>query len=451
LLDNASPLFEKVEATMPKHVVQLGYDQEKSAYWVKTACRTYAYLTRPQYMSRGDFLKFAGPDVAQKVDTEGTVTLSEPNQAEGPIDVDSSEWDVVEEPGIYKVMTEKGKEMMGWVIPGLLDMDGTRLPMSVFTNGASAMVQDQVAGSRIAEGVNLPDDSPQGTGVFYMASPTGVVATVPLSIMGTEADADGSHIYHVRTVMGAEHRAKMVDGLKKFMPDKGDGMVMLPGSAKFMQLDKEAQTPLVSEPSALTKTAAHVYSPKIHVFSDGLTYGLRYEHLPKMASVFPGTNLGYDEATFVLCTAGVTPKAAHEALTKASSLRTNTTFNRLHDIRPAKEVLSEVLEQGEKIAAAAKGLRRHLVKEAAVLPDIQTVDSVLSLGYINPENVRMYVGHLPYLDRALSMVCELTLASRMGLSEVPEFAAARACRALNEVIEGLKALALREVDEPAAA
>jgi hypothetical protein len=63
----------------------------------------------------------------------------------------------------------------------------------------------------------------------------------------------------------------------------------------------------------------------------------------------------------------------------------------------------------------------------------------------------MYVSHLPYLDRALSMVCELTLASRLGLNEVPEFAAARACRALNEVVEGLKALALREVDESAAA
>jgi hypothetical protein len=451
LLSSADSLFEKVEAMLPKHVIQVGYDEGQSAYWIKTACRKYAYQVKPKFMDRKAFLKVAGEEVAQKVDTEGTVTVSQQNQAEGPIDVEASEWEVVDKPGIYKVMTEKGKEMMGWVIPNLLDMDGTRLPMVVFTNGTSAMIQDQVVGSRIAEGVNLPDGPPKGTGVFYMAGANGVDATVPVSVVGSEAGMDGAEVYHVKTVMGGEFKLKMVAGLKKFMPDQGDGMVMIPGSAKFMKLDEETQIPLVSEPSALTKTSAHVLSPKIHVYSDGLLYGLRYENLPKLASVYPANNLGYDEATFVLCLAGADPTEAHTALTKASSYRQNTTLIRLHDVRPAREVLDDVVAKGEKTASAVKELRRHLLKEAAVLPDIQTVDTVLSLNFINPENVRMYVSHLPYLDRALSMVCELTLASRLGLNEVPEFAAARACRALNEVIQGLKALALREVDESAAA
>jgi hypothetical protein len=449
LLSSADPLFRKAESILPRHVVQMGYDEAQGQYWVKTACRKYAYRTKPQYMGRKDFLKTAGPEVAQKVDTEGTVTISEPNQDDKPFDVSATEWDVVEKPGIYKVLSEQGKEMMGWVIPGLLDMDGTRLPLSVFSNGAVAMVQDAIVGSKIAEGINLPTDTPKGTGLFYMSGPSGVEATVPVSLVGQEAGMDGAEVYHIRTMMGGEHRLKMVDGLKKMMVDQGDGLVMLPGNAKFMKMDKESQIPLVSTVGGVTKTASFLASSKIHVYSDGLQYGLRYENMPKLASLFPET-LEYDEAAFVLCLAGAEPRRAHEALTKAAS-RQNTTLFGLNDVRRARDMLDGALEAGEKTAREVKSLRQDLLKEAAVLPDIQTVDSVLSLGFINPENVRMYVSHLPYLDRALSMICELTLASRLGLTEVPEYAVARACRALNETIEGLKALALREVDETSAA
>ncbi|RLA42206.1 MAG: hypothetical protein DRQ64_00015 [Gammaproteobacteria bacterium] len=448
LLSSADSLFQKVESAMPTHVMQMGYDDAQGTYWVKTACRSYARQVERVSMSRGDFLKIAGPEVAQKVDTEGTVTVAAPNQ-DSDIEVDSSSWDVVEESGVYKVMTETGKEMMGWVIPNLLDMDGTRLPMSVFTNGTAATVQDVVAGSRIALGINLPDDVPKGTGIFYMAGPHGVEATVPVTVSGREAGTDGAEVYHVTTVMGGEHRLKMVPGLKKLMADQGNGEVMLPGTAKFLSMDQEIQTPLVSEPSGVNKTAGYYASPRARVYSDGSHFGFDLENLPKLASVFPTQNLSYDDATFLLCLAGVEPLQAHQALKKTAAHLSHDGFSGLYDVRPATEMMDAALEEGTKVAAATKSLRRHLIKEASVLPDIQTVDSVLSLGFINPENVRMYVGHLPYLDRALSSVCELTLASRLGLNEVPEFAAARACRALNEVIEGLKGLALREVDESA--
>ena len=89
------------------------------------------------------------------------------------------------------------------------------------------------------------------------------------------------------------------------------------------------------------------------------------------------------------------------------------------------------------------------MKEAAVLPDVMTVDAVLSLGFINSENVRMYASRTPYLEKCLSMVCELLLGARIGLTEISEFAAARCARALDETIQGLKALALRDVREGA--
>lgn len=448
---DAGELFKKAEAIIPTHVAQFGYDDLRGEYWVKTASRDYAYRKDPVFMSRKDFLKFAGEDVAQKVDSEGTTTVSRPNESAVPFDMDASEWDVAEHPGVYRVQTKDGHELLGWVFPQLIDMDGHRIPMAAFTNGAAAAIQDQIVGSWVGAGYSLPTHEPVDTGIFYMRGPSKLDATVPVTIVGREAGTDGAEVFHVKTLTGGEYRLKLVPGLRKMIAAQGDDLVMLPEGTKFMRLENETPVDLQDNLGMVTKTAEFSAGPRVRVWSDGVRYGLGFEEMPKMAQLFEESNVTRDEAAFALCLAGVDPLQAETALTKAASQLDGTTFVGVSDVRLAAEVVVPSLQEGQKLASAAHELRRHLVKEAAVLPDIQTVDSVLSLGFINPENVRVYVGHLPYLERALTMVCELTLASRLGLSEVPEFAAARACRALNEVCEGLRALALREVDESASA
>jgi len=141
------------------------------------------------------------------------------------------------------------------------------------------------------------------------------------------------------------------------------------------------------------------------------------------------------------------PAKAHALVKKAGLYHRPEHVIGVRDIRPLSAVMDEVQKIAEEKVAQARSFRRDLVKEASILPDIQTVDSVLSLGFINPENIRTFVGKLPYLDRALNTLCELTLLSRLGLNEVSEFAASRACRSLDEVIQGLKALAMRSTDE----
>ena len=446
-LEDASVLFKRAEEVIPTHVAQFGFDDLRGEYWAKTASRGYAYRKDPVYMDRKSFLKFAGEDVAQKVDSEGTVTVSRPSGSAEPFDMDASEWVVAERPGVYRVQTKNGIELIGWVFPQLIDMDGTRVPMAAFTNGAAAAIQDQVVGAWVGAAYSIPSHEVSGTGIFYMAGPGGVDATVPVTILGREAGMDGAEVIHIKTLLGEEYRLKMVPKLRKMMAAQGDDLVMLPDAAKFLKLEQESPVDLQDNPGMVTKTAEMTAGPRIRVWSDGVLYGLGFEEMPKMAQLFPTTNVSRDEAAFALCLAGVDPVGAQTALTKAASLLDDTTFVGVSDVRLAAELVRPAQEEGQKLAAEAHQLRRYLLKEAAVLPDIQTVDSVLSLGFINPENVRVYVGHLPYLERALTQVCELTLASRLGLSEIPEFAAARACRSLNETCEGLRALALREVDE----
>lgn len=438
---SAAELQDLALSTAPQHVVQMGCSD--GAYWVKSASRSAYGGPTVQQMSRGEFLKFAGPEATAKVDTEGTVTLS---QGVGGADPDLSAWGPVDRPGIYKVRTVHGKELTGWVIPSLLDFDGSRAPMAVFTNGAAAMVQDQIVGAQIATGVDLPASSPKGSGVFYVAGQGGIEATVPLVVIGKEAGMDGGDSYLVRSLTGEDGRVRIVNGVRGMQALGGD--IVVPPTAKFLALETEIATPLVGRVDELDKTASTQAAPHISVFSSFGVYNMQYHNLPKLASV-SSRELEIDDAVLVLCAAGLDAQAAHDKLAAAENHSINI-FG-LTDVRLAQDLINTTRKVASARSARVMALRHDLVKEAAVLPSSMTVDAVLSLGFINSENVRMYISRLPYLDQCLSMLCELLLASRLGLNEVPEFAAARGVRALDEVVQGLRALSLRDPDSEATA
>jgi len=105
--------------------------------------------------------------------------------------------------------------------------------------------------------------------------------------------------------------------------------------------------------------------------------------------------------------------------------------------------------ESQKTAAALYAqmpqLKRDLVKEAAFIPDPTAVDTVLSIGFINPENLMTFVSYLPAIDDSQTKLCELLLAARLGLQDIPASALERSVRSLEEVIEGLKIIAFQGV------
>lgn len=424
-------------------ICQLGYDTDRQRYWVKTANpRYYDFYSPVQYLNRGELLKQAGPALVQKVDHEGTITLS--TKCAEPADPDTSTWKIVDEPGIYKVKTVHGKEMTGWVIPRLHDLDGSQVPMCVFTNGAAAMVQDQIAGARIASGVDLPAGPPRGSGIFYVAGQGGIEASVPLIVSGSEAAMDGGTVYHVQTLTGETGKVRVMSSVNGMRALGGD--LIVSGTAKFLPLEDEQMVPLVDRPDQVDKTASFYTTPRIHIQGGGFDYRLTCYGMPKLASSLPA-RMGYDDATLVLCAAGVSPQEAHTKLAGVADGGEVDVVG-LSDVRPLSELRAASQKEAAQLSKIARDLRRDLVKEAANLPDVMTVDAVLSLGFINSENLRMYVSRLPYLEQCMNMVGELLLASRLGLAEIPEFAAARAIRGLDEVIQGLRSLALRSPSDP---
>jgi len=423
------------------HVVQLGYSDTAGSYWIKTASRDAFFHAPAVGYSRREFLKIAGEEITKKVDTDGTVTIATQPVVDVKVDPDASKWKLVEEPGIYKVKTVDGKEMTGWVLPNLLDVDGTRVPMTVFTNGAAATIQPEIVGARVAVGVDLPSSPAKGTGLFYVAGQGGIEATVPVVILGREAAMDGSDHYIVRTLGGEGSKVRIVPGLQSMRALKSE--MMLPAGARFLPLDQEAMVHLVDTVDGLAKTASAVRATEISILGDGDEFQLRFRNLPKLASMFPA-RLDHDDAMLALCLAGLPAGSAATKL--AHSVGQTVKVAGAVDVTRAADLHQEAKQKVAKDSAAIRALRVDLVKEASVLPDVMTVDSVLSLGFVNSENVRMFVSRLPYLEKALSMVCELVLAARLGLSEIPDAATSRAARGLDTAIQGLRALSMRGME-----
>lgn len=427
-------------AVFPVHVVQMGYAPAHDAYWVKQASRDAVHPVT-SILDRGALLKFAGEEIVNTIDTSGTVTVSV--DAKSDTHVPKETWKVVTEPGIYRVKDSDGiHEYTGWVLPSLRDPDGVDVPMAVFTNGAVACVQDQIVGHRVATGVDLPSATPQGTGIFYATGGSSIVATVPLAVMGSEAGMNDDDSYIIKTLTGEDSRVRIVPGTKNVVTSGGE--YFMPSDARFLSLDDEKSVTLLSTTDAVAanKEASLLSDGAIDVIGNGESFQLHFHGLPKLASVCP-RNVGHDEALFVLCLAGVSPDHAISKLASCYHLTERfpgRDVTLLSDRYEAAKLAS--VEPSQKVMA----LRQHLIKEAAVMPDVSSVDALLSLGFINSENVQLFVSRIPYLEKALSMVCELVLGSRLGMTELPEQAGSRAARGLDSAIQGLKSLMLRQTE-----
>lgn len=439
-LTSADSLIKAAAAMIATDVHQIGYSEELGSYWVKSASSRGYSPTPDHILDRGQLLKLAGEAVVRKVDLEGTVVLNGDNGA-APDDDDSSTWKIIGAPGIYRTRSSDGTELLGWVLPNLVDLDGTKMPQAVFTNGSSSMVQDQIMGSQVSTGVDLPNDKPTGIGVFY-ASGAGVEATVPLNVIAKVKGKDGETAYEVKTMMGQQATLRLVPGLLRL--EEVDGELFLPENAKFIRLDRGEPIALASSPEELRGSSTKK-TASISVRGDGLgEYIMTWDGLPKLASVF-SRRLDHDSAAFAMALAGV---PAHDVMNKlAAADRGPVRDVPARDIVMFADRLAEAKVAGASMASIIAGLKQSLVKEAAALPSAMTVDAVLSLGFLNPENVRLFLSRLPYLEKALSMLCEMVVASRLGLASVPEGAASRAARGLDAVVTGLRGLALLETDQ----
>jgi len=149
-----------------------------------------------------------------------------------------------------------------------------------------------------------------------------------------------------------------------------------------------------------------------------------------------------DEALFMLAGFGVAPEQAIAKLGEASSQREPVLVRATRTLTTRQDAEETAHKQAS--AHDFPALKRQLFKEAAMLPDAASVDTVLSLGFINPENISTFVGYVPEIERAQNNMCELLLAARLGLKDITVGALEKAVKMTEEVLQGLKVLAFQK-------
>lgn len=461
-------------------VVQITKLQD--GYMVKTASHLYWKPTESR-VGRGDVVQSFGEKVALAADESGAVTLAEgadAEDAESPLDAE--EPISISEAGLYKVYDEEGgKELVGFVVPNLLDVDGTPMPLSLFTNGSQATVQADIIGEPAGAGVNLPTGQPGGAGAFFDVTDEGQVqATIPLNLGGgSYATEDGMTVLSGETFDGRPLEVSIQQGIQTVMGTP-EGRMLVPEHWQWTPMGDAAQVSLAggedeqaeagddaqlagafgqpevgATPDAGTggEEAAEAAAPAPaegkqasaqYVYARGGpdTYSISGPAVDKLASD-ERAFINLDGAMFLLAGLGVSQGYGVQKLAHACSGMDAEPIRIGRLIKTAAEMDAWAAERAQALLSVVPVLKKDLVKEAALIPDPTAVDTVLSLGFINPENIMSFVGYLPDIDDAQGKLCELLLASRLGLSDVPASALERAVRSVEEVIEGLKILAFQ--------
>lgn len=423
-------------ANIQPDTVQIERRGEK--YILKTAASQCFHIHKTAY-DRPSAVDMAGEDLVEAADRFGSSTIStDPVVRE---EIEDEEVAPIDRFGEYRVKTIDGKEMLGWVFPTVLDYDGTALTMSIFTNGSLGSVQEKIVGSLVGKSSNIIRSKPEGYGFFYRVTDSGsVVAFVPTEITSAFSDELGSG-YIGKTMLDSLIRIRFVKGLQE-ITQMGDDEVALPHDVRWAPIGEHI-TKLIDNPDAFVKVA-HIQQRDntVEIVSDSRSWSFRGgANIQKLAND-QRESLGGHDAIFLATAVGMSPDIATKAIVKAAKLG-SIKVSGCRSLHFPEEKLAAARQISKELWSDIPNTD-HLLKEAAGLDDATTVDTVLSLGFLNPENVQSFIEYIPDLEDSVSKLAKLLITTRLGLKDVPEFSVKSAMERLEEVISGLKKLLMRQ-------
>jgi hypothetical protein len=453
-----TPKTAEADAIRPT-VIQLQKVDE--GYLAKSASRV-SWAPKEELLDRGAAYRLLGGKVVLAADETGsaTMTVDQP-----PAEGEAADKNVVDKPvgepespeedkpmpidhfGMYKVQDEKGRHLVGYVFPNLIDVDGTSLPIALFTNGSHYAVQSDIAGVHAGHGGSIFEGTPKGVGCFYHVLQNGKAeATIPVTVKGSVNDQqNGGAVLHCVTYDGREVQISVQPNIQKVMPSPDGDRLLIPDTFSWLPLDKAEDTTLVEKPEGFSKEAqAQRALATVTLRGGGGAFSVSGFPVDKLASD-ERSFMSIDDTLFLLAGLGVDMAYAQKKMGEAEYHNVPVDVRVAHYIQPAafqtKIDAAKLAAEAGPAAEAATWLKRDLVKEAAIIPDPTAVDAVLSLGFLNAENLGVFISYLPKIDEAQEKICELLLAARLGLRNIPVPALEKAMRTVEQVIEGLQQLA----------
>lgn len=429
-------------ASAPKFdVVQI--KPEGYGYTVKVSQAPMGMNPQEQQLTAEQAQQTLPPEAMQAADEQGVATMTQVQAQPDPMVEQAVPIDRF---GTYKVTNaQNGRQIMGFVIPGLFDpMSGQPTQQLLFTNGSAYAIQDMMMGILTGVNFNLPaSDVPRGLGIFYKTDGKSLMATVPYNII-SEVTVEGKTYYSAQTTEGIEIQLLMSEGLK--MPVASSGSeIIIPMDFQFLPLDNPIQ---IAADQNLLKTAqalAEESSCTIRAWKGGCS--LSGPVFEKMGS---GEH-SIEDGLFYLAAAGCPQNKSLPYLEKAAQDKAPLKIYGLFPLSPIEEVYEEAEKQAsidlsfmelpKKVNLLKEITAISMDKEASALVGTATVDSVLALNFINPENISTFVEFIPQLKETSEKLASLVLASQLGLKQVPQSAAVRAMFALEDTIKSLTGLA----------
>lgn len=383
-------------------------------------------------------------EALQAADQQGAATMTNVQAAPDPM---------VEQPvpaasfGMYKVTNAaNGRQLVGFVIPGLFDpMQGQPTQMSLFTTGNAYALQPQIMGVLTGISFNLPEaNPPRGMGIFYKTDGKSLMATVPYNIV-SEVTVEGRVYYSVQTAEGAQLQIVMSEGIQRPVAS-GPTEIAMPSDFKFLPLDNPIQLAGGENMMKAAQAASWNSMGEIRAWEGGVKLS---------GPVFEKLGSGehdWADGLFWMAATGIPQNMAIPLLEKAAH---TGEVVRLFGLQPLSSREDWLAETAKEASAEMKELskimpeKHNLLKEAAALTMTKegsamvgtaTVDSILALNFLNPENVQTFAEHIPQLRESAEKLAEVVLSCQLGLQNVSKTAAVRSMFALESVIEGLMAL-----------
>ena len=435
-----------------------------------------------QRVDRAECLKFLAKicpkpeDMLNEVDQEGEKMLIVRKPAPGVFLYDATEAGPEEATdfAVYRVKTKTGIQVNGLVIPRVVDFAGKKKNYKLFISRTHSSFQPSIAGikmlgvddTEVKKKILQPWDIRVGaTGCFLFIDDGVSIATEPVTIKAIEGygpqdtrgkltvcDLSGKTFKVQRGYGDFFTKEEIEDGKNMAQPSTGvpgmkqqkkvyldaHGMVevrkdifIIPARMMWIPMDGFSDVSATKNEWLMKEAADHMELDPLTVRWTGVVYDISGAGLPKLA-------MSEREARVLLATAGLDMEKISKVMKKAKVLG-KAKAHRADRLASKSSKHSSTAALIAKIATTATALKTNLIKEAAEIQDDQaTVDALLSLNFINTNNLSKFVAYKPIFDKVLDYLAELTLASRLGLKDVPESAAVTAMTKLLEVCDGLQ-------------
>jgi hypothetical protein len=348
----------------------------------------------------------------------------------------------------YVVRNSRGVEHTGVVVPTVINFDMEVLPVKLFLSNTMSTIQPEIAGVRIKncdykpEG-QLPQPGQTGTFLFMMNKSKGL-ATIPVTVKSVTSDGSYLKIV-VLDLLGVGYQLKIDNNMQDLqrIAKVGD-WYLLPGGFQWIPMQGFEQVSN-SDVDFVTKSAGLKKSANpVKLIATGFNqYSMKGVNKYAAACGWDHTMLNDYQAKFLLLSLGMRPDDINFAI-KQANLSGDAEIHGLNFLPLKSEKIAEAKPLAEKMLKIAKKLKTNLIKEASYMADSQTVDTLLSLNFVNPENISKFVNKIPALKNCISHLASCLIASRLGMSDIPEQAAASAMYRLLDVINGLEAMRAQE-------